>query len=968
MRDPLVEQALLNRFCCPGISNSARWVTAVGYGETWAIATPHIWVGDWVKYVESAINSTQIDGLELAVFATIGKLQPYSLTQTSHRERVTCRASRGTEREVASEPVRDGRPIHESIAEGQGAQGQGAQGQGAEGQGIYCKGSHGELMRKIRRLGGELLERRVLMHGDPLPTAADVDGDGEVNIFDLNIVASNWGTENPVADVNHDGTVDNFDLAVVSTAWGKLPHGDSQIKQDEHLALLATFPRTAATDIAVADGDWNDPAVWYDGTVPTAGEKVLILAEVSFNADDTANVSWIRVEDELAIHGGTLQVGTLFGTPSSHLEMDGGTVQFYGTVDDPYAFSIGMVWHGTADIHGSKKASYTFAKDELAAGETEIQVDHANGWQVGDKLVIAGTSLDYRVNEDDVRYVTAVTGNKITLDAALAFAHLLVDGHPPVIENLTRSVTFRTAAGSPDRGHVMFMHNPAVTVAYAAFENLGRTDKTRDVTTPDGLGGGLDNPIGRYALHFHRTGAAVAASVVGNAIDGSPGWGLVNHESYVNADNNVSYNVVGAHYVTESGNELGRFQGNVAVRSHGDKFREPNDKLRDGMIDFGTGGDGFWMESGLTPLIGNIMVGLSHTGIFEGPGVGLFDMRLAENVFFQDPDGNPINLSQWFQENNVGDRLYPNVWRFPNSPTSGPEDFHLEYNVGFLPFRVADNFVHGSAVGMIVMGYRSSPDYDAQIVGNTFVGPSGMHLNYSNRVNIENNRILSGTEAGEFRGRGISHNGGSTAIHYENNTVVGFEVGLVLPVLNDIYTGEINTLDGGYYDNGYTNLLIHNTYTYGRSGGNRTIEINDPVFGDSAKYNIEMNIGFFTLNINRLYAEQTGPNYGDYISSIDPLFTEAATGRYTNTTRYDGQRLYFAEQATDFAFGELLDNEPYDWTQEQRDYMQDLRHNDDGSFTTTGDLAAEGLNVGGVALPEGEQYFKPKVKGVFVRD
>ena len=105
-------------------------------------------------------------------------------------------------------------------------------------------------MRKVKRLGCEFLERRTLMHGDPLPTAADINGDGQINVFDLNIIASNSGTNNPVADANHDGTVDSFDISIVSAAWGALPHSDNATKRDEHLELLATFARVDATDIA----------------------------------------------------------------------------------------------------------------------------------------------------------------------------------------------------------------------------------------------------------------------------------------------------------------------------------------------------------------------------------------------------------------------------------------------------------------------------------------------------------------------------------------------------------------------------------------------------------------------------------------------------------------------------------------------------------------------------------------------
>ena len=41
----------------------------------------------------------------------------------------------------------------------------------------------------------------------------------------------------------------------------------------------------------------------------------------------------------------------------------------------------------------------------------------------------------------------------------------------------------------------------------------------------------------------------------------SPGWGFVSHTSNVNFDENIAFNVMGASFVTEAGNEMGRFVG-----------------------------------------------------------------------------------------------------------------------------------------------------------------------------------------------------------------------------------------------------------------------------------------------------------------------------------------------------------------------------------------------------------------------
>jgi endoglucanase len=49
----------------------------------------------------------------------------------------------------------------------------------------------------------------------------DLNNDGVVNIFDLSIMLSDWGTNNATADLNHDGTVNIFDLSILLSHWGE---------------------------------------------------------------------------------------------------------------------------------------------------------------------------------------------------------------------------------------------------------------------------------------------------------------------------------------------------------------------------------------------------------------------------------------------------------------------------------------------------------------------------------------------------------------------------------------------------------------------------------------------------------------------------------------------------------------------------------------------------------------------------
>ena len=117
-----------------------------------------------------------------------------------------------------------------------------------------------------------------------------------------------------------------------------------------------------------------------------------------------------------------------------------------------------------------------------------------------------------------------------------------------------------------------------VNIAYAGFYKLGRTDKSQPINDPvvtsnwtlqAGTG---TNPRARYAVHFHRTGTTDdgdPATIMGSAVVDSPGWGFVNHSSDVDMTNNVAFNVNGAAFVSEVGDEIGGFYGNLAIGTTG---------------------------------------------------------------------------------------------------------------------------------------------------------------------------------------------------------------------------------------------------------------------------------------------------------------------------------------------------------------------------------------------------------------
>jgi hypothetical protein len=634
-------------------------------------------------------------------------------------------------------------------------------------------------------------------------------------------------------------------------------HGDNAGKAREHAAVLALVPRLDATSVAVRSGNWSDPTIWADGTVPAAGDDVLIVdgRTVAYDLENPAALGTIRVDgmlwfvpgvntrvvaDTIVVSpGGTFQVGTanepIRADVTARIEFTGGAID---TAWDPYLLSRGLVSHGTFHVVGAAKTGHLALAGPALAGADELVLSRVpEGWRVGDRIVLGGTSMDPNGSDadhsrfrDEVLEITSITGDRVrflnrTRPADQGRTTLIWDHKAPegygldiYVANTTRNIVFDTLTGPStpiaQRGHVMLMHSNDVAVYAAEFRDLGRTDKKRLVTDPvvsaDGvLQRGGENPRARYALHFHRTGIgnldSPGVAVINCSVVGSPGWGFVNHDSHVDFTDNVAFDVVGAAYSTENGDELGSFRNNISIATTGDARPDLDFDGSDRVsaFDFGFNGEAFWIQgSPGVSMENNIAISAAGGGVNVFSGVDGIKPRLFPVSNVSDPE-----LRKSLQAAGL---TQVSVHQLPMPRLAGMRVYNSLYGIIFW------NHMRQALSTNGLMTYTGGAATNAAHEGRTVIDDfslwgiygTGTFAQYSGQISYRNGLVLGNPASpvpfvghinGQGRGVGLHSNAAARDIEYLNLRVEGFD--RAVRIVDDGQIESGSRIVGGYFAN-----------------------------------------------------------------------------------------------------------------------------------------------------------------------
>ncbi|MGI8911283.1 MAG: G8 domain-containing protein [Rubrobacteraceae bacterium] len=374
---------------------------------------------------------------------------------------------------------------------------------------------------------------------------------------------------------------------------------------------------------------WSDPATW-GGAVPQDGATVTIPAGKTIVLDQNATLANLTMEgtlifderdielsaDWIMVHG-TLRIGTE-SAPFQH------RANITLTDNTPGENPMNMgdkglgVMGGTLEVHGENRLSWTKLGAHAAKGSNKITLSETPDWRPGDRIAIAST--DYDRSQDEEATVTSVSGNTVTLDRQLQYAHWgtvqTFDGKPvderAEVALLSRNVTIQgepVSSASGFGGQIMVMDMTMNGMTQHATARLEGVELKAM---------GQKNILRRYPLHFHMLGDGGANSYLkDSSIHHTFNRCVTIHgTNQLQVHDNVCFDHIGHGFFFEDGAETDNFlEGNLGfgtrepegeglLPSDGNPatfwITNPDNIVRNNVA-AGSDGIGFWLAFPLHP-------------------------------------------------------------------------------------------------------------------------------------------------------------------------------------------------------------------------------------------------------------------------------------------------------------------------------------------------------------------------------
>ncbi|MFO0959864.1 MAG: G8 domain-containing protein [Isosphaeraceae bacterium] len=373
------------------------------------------------------------------------------------------------------------------------------------------------------------------------------------------------------------------------------------------MACLLTLAIEVPRADSAASGRWSDARTWVGGRIPHAGDRVRIApghvvvfdavlegpirslqvaGTLTFDPDRDAQLTagLIRVQAgddpgesgfdcDMAGHRPSPELARAaleVGTADRPIAAGRRAVIRLAPVDglDPETCPALVCCGGRMEFHGAAvEPTWTKLAESAQAGGSAISLaEPVRGWGVGDRVLITATRtprprgsgpapLVAESSQTEVRTILEVgdSGDRLKLDAPLAFAHEVRGELRGEVALLSRNVVVESADPSASRGHVMYHRDSAAAIEFAEFRHLGKVGR-----------------LGKYSLHFHRAGDTMRGTpILGASIwDSGNRWLTIHGTNGLVVRDCVGFGSVGHGFFLEDGTEVDNLlDRNLAVQA-----------------------------------------------------------------------------------------------------------------------------------------------------------------------------------------------------------------------------------------------------------------------------------------------------------------------------------------------------------------------------------------------------------------
>ena len=555
--------------------------------------------------------------------------------------------------------------------------------------------------------------------------------------------------------------------------------------------------------------DWNDAGTWQGGVVPGPNDRAIVASNSAIGMRDNVTVGSITVNGQLVVaqngnlnltckylltngSDGLFQIGQklapytgnatiTLNANRSHKSSTDLRVAYNTAMGSMGTKFVGAMGGSRIELHGAPKTSWTQLKSNANAGATTIDVMAGNNWQVGDKIVIASSRVNWQEAEE--RIITGISnlsgGAKRLTVAGLTYPHKGVtipySGNGKSwtadlraeVGMLTHNIKIQgNAASEGDNGfgaHTMVMMGAKAYVSNTELYRVGQKSE-----------------MGRYPFHWHLLANDGAGQYIeSSSVHKSFNRAITIHGTHqTRVENNVCYDHIGHGLFLEDGaEEYNVIRGNVVLHTRAplpgeeltpsenvSKFTQAQNRTPasfwitnpkntfEGNIAAGTQGTGYWFAfpqspmgqsagdgrlNGIRPYQNPLLSFKNNKGHSCGTGFDIFDQLTASHDIIRNSGwaNNDLHLMedcQWYAN---GLALYSGIGG------GGPSDNLIFRNNVFVENRWTIMFASYSIVDESVFVARSGEN----LVAVNY--PINGYLAYDGAGQVHNSHFVGWNQA-----------------------------------------------------------------------------------------------------------------------------------------------------------------------------------------------------------------------------